>query len=257
MQANTEISGNSPIRNILLKLSRPGSFRVRKAEKALFSESKSHYAIRFQSSSYLHKRNIYILTLLVVFSARSSMAQMVIRPGDGFENLKPGMLMKDILPLLGKVSSVISREDEQRSWEGFGYRTDNKLVFSTNFDKVYVFDKPNPFAVWKIYTSNDTALIYNIAFFGFEKQVTKKISINNAIHFQDSLSQIKKVLGEPVIAVLDERAQDNVTYKNLGLFMILVDKQLTNILLFKAGEAVKPVEPADPCPAGDNLYTFR
>ncbi len=203
------------------------------------------------------KRNTYILTLLLLVAAPLLKAQMAIKPGDGFENLKPGMVMKDILPLLGKASSVISREDEQRSWEGFGYRTDNKLVFSTNFDKVYVFDKPNPFAVWKIYTHNDTALIYNIAFFGFEKRVTKKISINNTIHFQDSLPLIKKILGEPVIAALDERAQDNITYQNHGLFLILVDKQLTNILLYKAAEAVKPVPPADPCPSGDNLYTLR
>lgn len=203
------------------------------------------------------KAKTTLLSIAIFFTATLA-AQYSVTPGTGIDKAMLGMPVKDIIKIIGKPSSIVSYEKEKADWQGFGYDVSNKLVFSIEFDHVYIFNNAaNQYAIWKIYTRNDSAVIFNQSSYQSAKSITEKITVNRHLRFYDDSMAVKKMFGGNYIKYTDERKNNHVIYKDSGILFIVNENQVRNIFLFRSAAKPKQQQPSPPpCFPGQELITI-
>lgn len=193
-----------------------------------------------------------ILAFLLLLSCATTKAQYNVTPGTGIDKVQLGMSVKDILGIIGQPSQIVGYEKEKQDWISFGYDVTETLVFSIPFDRVYIFNGArNSYAIWKIYTRNDTAVIFNQSSYQAAKDTTDKITISNDLHFYDDLQAVEKLFGSDYKKYIDERKNNHFIYKEKGVFFIINENQLRNVFLFTTPNK-QPI--TTDCLTGQALY---
>ncbi|NOT51247.1 MAG: hypothetical protein HOP10_08210 [Chitinophagaceae bacterium] len=190
-----------------------------------------------------------IITALLVplFFCSIAKAQYNVTPGKGIDKVQLGMPVKDILSIIGKPTEIITYEAEKKAWQGFRYDVTTTLVFTIPFDHVYIFDNAaNPYAIWKIYTRNDSAVIFNQSSYQSGETIAKKITINNDLRFFDDSLAVKRMFGDNFEKKIDEMNNTHVIYKDKGIFFIVNENQVRNVFLFAPKERQQAVRSSCP-----------
>lgn len=192
-------------------------------------------------------RSITAFLFLFLFCSAVK-AQYDVTPGVGIDKALLGMPVKEITSIIGEPSKVIGYGQERTDWINFGYDvTKRKLVFDIPFDHVYIFnDAKNIYSIWKIYTRNDTAVIFNLSSYQSQKEFTNKITISNELRFYDDSMAVKKVMGDEFVWYVDEAKNNHVIYKDKGIFFIVNNNMLRNVFLFMTPQQKPTLIPACP-----------
>lgn len=170
---------------------------------------------------------------ILLFFCNITQAQYNVIPGAGIDKVQLGMPVKDILAIIGKPTEVVTYEAERIAWQKHRYDVTTTLVFTIPFDHVYIFNNAtNPYAIWKMYTRNDTAVIFNQSSYQSGEEFTKKITINNALRFYDDSLAVKRMFGDNFEKKIDETGNTHVIYKEKGIFFIVNENQVRNVFLF-------------------------
>lgn len=189
-----------------------------------------------------------LLTIFFCCCAAVGFAQHQAIPSVGIGNVKIGMPVKDIISIIGKPLGQVSREEEKQAWESAGYHTSSEMVFELSWDKVYSFGDDHPYAIWKIYSRNDTAVLFNMSRFGISQKITSAIIVPGGLGFYNDSTAIIRCLGNDFRKGSGHNNYDEYIYRHKGIKCIVDDNQLCNILLFKAYDPTPVAEPDD-CPA--------
>jgi len=178
-------------------------------------------------------KRIPVIAIFILFVFFQLQAQLIIKPAKGFDKIRPGMDISKAIDILGKPLSHVSNVEEKAQWEAAGYKTKTRLVFNLGFDKVYIFENSNEYAIWKIYTKEEKVVYINMSSFVYGSSTTDKIKIKRGLGFYDKYGEIEKKLGNGYLKNID--AENNKTYIFLrkGIVLIMYGDEIRNICLFK------------------------
>ncbi len=182
------------------------------------------------SMSFMLKNIIATLSLIYLTTTGIHAQQNVI-PGKGFENIRIGMKIENVLIELGEPTLISSRKEESTHWKIFGYQPKNAFIFRLEFDNVYLFESDNEFLIWKIYTHKGKIIYINISSYVFENPL-HKISIDNKFKMEDSHEKIKKTFEGTPYKKTKGIDYNELLYPKEGILFIFNSTQLKNVHVF-------------------------
>lgn len=177
--------------------------------------------------------SISIITILFLFSINAQ-AQKTIKPGKGFDGIKIGMKINDVINKIGKPKYTASRAEEKDLFKGSGYIIEKSFTFFLKFDSIYIFENDNDYAIWKIYTRKNKIVHINVSSYTYKASIYEKVTIQGDINFYDDKDKIEQVLGKEYQSYTNMSDDLEMIYFSKGLRIILnSDKVARNFYFFK------------------------
>ncbi len=169
-------------------------------------------------------------------------AQENILLSKGFDEIKIGTHIDNVIHKIGEPTVVSSREQEIANWEVYGYEIEKMFVFQFPFDEVYLFENKNEFAIWKVYLKNKKIIYCNLSSYIFGKEIAQHIKTQKGIEFyisyDEALSHFKK---KEILFFKNSIYQELLILKK-GIRFIFDEEGLRNIIFFNPIKKKKKIK---------------
>lgn len=174
-----------------------------------------------------------VFVFLILTCSETLIAQVNIKPGIGFEQVKIGMKNNAFIALLGEPSEKRTEAEERLNYTDNNYDPTVTLPFILGFDAVYVYTNNNEYAIWKAYFKKGKLMYLNLSSYMTTIEVSTKITINDTLRFFQGASEMEAALGKDYVKVIDPDKYEVYTYVNLGIRLLFEGTKLRNVFIFK------------------------
>jgi hypothetical protein len=121
--------------------------------------------------------------------------------------------------VLGEAERVLSREEEKKAWEAFGYHTAREIPFFLGFDEVWEYSPRSNrslLPVWKVYLKAGRAVLINLSSYVYP-EARGSLSPD----FGSTRQEIERALGSGSFSYTDAGGTQNLCYHRRGLDVLL------------------------------------
>ncbi len=179
------------------------------------------------------KRYILILNLLIILFCFKAYTQNTLTPGEGFVDVHIGMNIDNLIEIIGKPLTIITKNEEKEKWESVGYNVSKHFSFCLKFDKVYIFENENKYAIWKVFVKKGKVVYINFSSYIYNQSITENINVSSNFSFYDNLKKVIESLGNKYNIIAEFENNTEYLFLDKGISFIINESEIRNILLFK------------------------